>query len=89
MHVEKLQDAVSELERQLHGSKTLDAESRQSLQQAVQDIRTALDAQQQTETQRQSLLDRLRLAVEKFEGSHPTLTGTLMRLIDGLGEMGI
>ena len=31
----------------------------------------------------------LKPAVEKFEGSHPTLTGTLMRLIDGLGEMGI
>jgi hypothetical protein len=89
MHVEKLQDAVSELERQLNGSKTLDAASRQALQQAVQDIRTALDAEQQTETQRQSLVDRLKLAVEKFEGSHPTLTGTLMRLIDGLGEMGI
>jgi hypothetical protein len=89
MHVEKLQDAVSELERQVQGSKTLDEGSRQALQQAVQDIRAALDADQQTETQRQSLIERLRVALEKFEGSHPTLTGTAMRLIDGLGEMGI
>jgi len=89
MHIEKLQDAVSELERQLRGSQTLDEGSRQALQQAVQDIRAALDAEQQTEIQRQSLVERLRVAVEKFEGSHPTLTGTLMRLIDGLGEMGI
>mgnify|MGYP003350251150 CR=1 FL=1 len=28
-------------------------------------------------------------AAHEFEGSHPTLTGLLTRLIDGLGQMGI
>ena len=86
---EKLQAELAELERQLHGSNTLDAGSRQALQQAVDDIRASMRANEQTDSQRQSLIERLRLAIEKFEGSHPTLTGTAMRLIDGLQEMGI
>jgi signal transduction histidine kinase len=89
MHVEKLQAAVAELERHLGGSATLDDQSRQALQQALQEIRSAIAEDQQTDAQRQSLVERLQLAAEKFGGSHPTLTGTLMRLVDGLGEMGI
>jgi signal transduction histidine kinase len=89
MHLEKLRAAVAELERQLGGSGTLDDESRQALQEALRDIRSALHEDQQTDAERQSLIERLRVAVERFEGAHPTLTGTFMRLIDGLGEMGI
>lgn len=37
----------------------------------------------------ESLVERLRLAAHQFESSHPTLTGILSRLIDGLGQMGI
>ncbi len=89
MQVEKLRAAAAELERQLGSADTLDDQSRRVLEQALLDIRSALQETPQTDAERQSLLTRLNTAVEKFEGSHPTLTGTLMRLIDGLGEMGI
>jgi|HubBroStandDraft_6_1064221.scaffolds.fasta_scaffold34700_2 hypothetical protein len=89
MHVEKLRETAAELERQLSSSANLDADSRAALELALFDIRAALEKEGQTSDGHQSLIDRLRVAVEKFEGSHPTLTGTLMRLIDGLGEMGI
>jgi hypothetical protein len=89
MQVEKLRAAVTELEHQLGSTATLDGESRRMLEQALADIRYALQETPQSDAERQSLLTRLNAAVEKFEGSHPTLTGTLMRLVDGLGEMGI
>jgi hypothetical protein len=89
MQVEKIRAAVTELERQLGSTATLDGESRRVLEQALLDIQSALQETPQTDAERQSLLARLNTAVEKFEGSHPTLTGTLMRLVDGLGEMGI
>ena len=89
MQVEKLRVAVAELERQLSTSQSLDDASRQLLQQALADIRAALEDEQTTDSQRQSLIQRLGVSVEKFEGSHPTLTGTLMRLIDGLQQLGI
>ena len=42
-----------------------------------------------SELHRQSLIQRLTEATEKFEGSHPALTSVVTRLIDGLGQMGI
>jgi hypothetical protein len=88
MDRQELRTAIAELEHQLSTS-TLDAESREVLEQTLQDIRAALKEQTTVDQQRQTLVGRLRLAVERFEGTHPTLTGTLMRLVDGLGEMGI
>ena len=37
----------------------------------------------------QSVMDRLHAAAQEFEETHPTVTGILSRLIDGLGQMGI
>jgi hypothetical protein len=89
MQPEKLRATVADLERQLSESPSLDAESRQALEQAIRDIRSTLAANETGAPETHTLVGRLRSAVEKFEGSHPTLTGTMMRLIDGLGEMGI
>jgi hypothetical protein len=89
MQVEKLRAAVAELERQLATSSSLDDNSRQILDQALTDIRSALHEDEITKIDRQSLIQRLGVAVEMFEGTHPTVTGTLMRLVDGLREMGI
>jgi ABC-type transporter Mla subunit MlaD len=89
MQPENLRATLAELERQLGESKSLDDESRQVLEQAVRDIRSTLEAHETGTPETHTLIGRLRSAVERFEGSHPTLTGTMMRLIDGLGEMGI
>jgi hypothetical protein len=88
MQPEQLRATLAELERQLGESASLDDQSRQALEQALRDIRATL-AEQTVQQERQTLIGRLRLAVERFEGTHPTLTGTLTRLIDGLVEMGI
>jgi phosphoglycerate-specific signal transduction histidine kinase len=89
MSIEKLRTTVSELEQVLRGIKSLDKESRQALEQAVQEIRAALQQETQSEADRQSLVERLRESVERFESTHPSLTAVLGRLIDGLAQMGI
>ena len=88
-HVEKLRATVLELEQELRSLPTVDDEARQVLQDAMRQIRTALHEEEQAEQQRQTLRDQLQAAATEFEGSHPTLTGLLSRLVDGLGQMGI
>jgi len=89
MSIEKLRATISELERELRGVRSLDAESRLVLEQAVQDLRTALQKVDRSAAERQSLVERLQESVERFESTHPSLTAILGRLIDGLAQMGI
>ena len=89
MSIEKQRATISELERELRGVRSLDAESRLVLEQAVQDLRTALQKVDRSAAERQSLVERLQESVERFESTHPSLTAILGRLIDGLAQMGI
>jgi signal transduction histidine kinase len=89
MQNEKLRTTVSELELQLRALDTVDAASRQSLLNAVQEIRVALEDDRPAEVPAKSLIASLTKSVEHFEVSHPTLTSVLGRLIDILGQMGI
>ncbi len=88
-HVEKLRATVLELEQELRSLPAVDDEARQVLQDAMSKIRAALHEQEEVERQRETLRDQLQTAANEFEGSHPTLTGLLSRLVDGLGQMGI
>ncbi len=87
--IDKLRATVAELEHELQSVETLDAEARAALEQAVADILVALGKAAPGQRAPQSLVDRLHAAAQEFEGSHPTVTGILSRLIDGLGQMGI
>jgi chromosome segregation ATPase len=87
--VDKLRATVLELEQELRTLQAVDDDTRQVLQQALREIRTVLHEEEQAAIQRQSLRDQLESAAHGFEGSHPTVTGILSRLIDGLGQMGI
>ena len=89
MNIDKLRATISELERELRGMNSLDTESRRMLEQAMQDIRDALQAKEQPAANPQPLVERLQEAVERFESTHPSLTAVLGRLIDGLAQMGI
>ena len=88
-HVEKLRATVTELEQELRLLPAVDDESRALLQEAMREIRAVLRQEQPSELPPDSVTDRLRVAASEFEGSHPTLTAILSRIIDGLGQMGI
>jgi hypothetical protein len=87
--IDKLKSTVAELEDELRVIDRVDGETRAVLEQAVLDILAALQAAAPGERAPQSLLDHLQAAAHEFEESHPTVTGILSRLIDGLGRMGI
>jgi len=86
---EKLKATVTELEEELQSLETLDDEAREVLEVALREIQAALSEEESAELEAESLMDRLNDATHDFEGSHPTLTGIIGRLIDGLGQMGI
>jgi hypothetical protein len=89
MSIDKLRATVSELEQELRALPTVDDEARLVLQEAVREIRAALRDGESAEIQRRSLIASLKESVQKFEGSHPALSGILGRIIDGLAQMGI
>jgi predicted nuclease with TOPRIM domain len=72
---------VRELHQLLESAEELDAESRGALRAAAEEIDETLEGN--------STLDALRNRIERFEGSHPTLTEAVRRLVDQLAEMGI
>jgi signal transduction histidine kinase len=86
---EKLRATVTELERELLASDTVDAATRERLQNALAEVRAALQESETTAEDRRSLAASLTKAVEEFEGSHPTLVSIIGRLADGLSQMGI
>ncbi len=97
-HIEKLRKVVGELEDELHGLTDVDQQAREVLQEALHEIQIVLQRQQTDSpatgelaapADPESVLDQLRESAYEFEGSHPTFSGVLMRLIDGLGQMGI
>lgn len=88
-HAEKLKATVAELEEELRSLETLDDETCEVLGEALREIQAALSPEDPNELEAESLMDRLNDATLEFEGSHPTLTGIIGRLIDGLGQMGI
>lgn len=87
--IDRLKATVAELEAELQSIQTLDADSRAMLEQAVLDILAALHKAAPGERAPPSVVDRLHAAAQEFEETHPTVTGILSRLIDGLGQMGI
>lgn len=88
-YIDKLKSTVAELEHELRSIDRVDGETRAVLEQAVLDILATLHTAAPGERAPQSLLDRLQSAAQEFEESHPTVTGILSRLVDGLGQMGI
>ncbi len=86
-HIDKLHQTVKELEQELDGIESFDDETRQMLQEAVSEIQTVLKKQGHLEPD--SVIERLRVAEQQFQASHPTLSGIVARMIDALGQLGI
>ena len=80
---------MTELESELQQVESVDEDTRHLLEQAVGEIQSILERRQPEDTPETGLIDSLREAEQKFETSHPTISGILLRMVDALGQMGI
>lgn len=83
----KLHETLALLHRQLEQAG--DSRVAQRLRVAVGEFLQALEQDGAAAAEHASLADHLIESAAHFEQSHPTLSGTLRRLIDILGQMGI
>jgi hypothetical protein len=84
---QQVREKLEELHAALREAGAVDPESRELLRTVLADIQRLLD--QESGHEPESLVDRLREAMEEFEESHPTLTEAAGRVIDALAKMGI
>lgn len=87
---EKLQQTLAELHSQLDEAESLDADLEAQLRAAAGRIERTLDKQPLPgPADMPSTPEILEDAAVQFEQSHPTIAGTVRRLIDVLAQMGI
>jgi len=93
MPTQQLKNQLEDLQRILaETDQPLSAEERASLQQLADRIEARLLAREQetgTETDDTSLVDSVNLSIEHFYARHPTVAGTLQRVVQALSDMGI
>ncbi|MDU2873219.1 MAG: DUF4404 family protein [Pseudomonas aeruginosa] len=87
MPKESLLRELSALREQLEQQPPLNEEQRAELELLIRDIELKLA--NEDALNEGSLVDGVNLAVERFEGSHPALAGTLRSIVQSLANMGI
>ena len=85
---EKIQTALQQLHEALQEGDALDDDARRQLSEAADEIQDALHRSELPE-QAPQLAARLQESLEKFEASHPMLTGILSQLVNALNLLGI
>lgn len=83
-----LRDTLDELHRQLDAAENVDADLAQRLRDTLDEIQRKLGSQEAASASAEHT-DPLTEAVAHFRQSHPTLAGSITRLIDTLGQAGI
>ncbi len=86
---EKLRQTLDQLQSQLEDMRKLNPAVAESLQATITEAREVLHGQTTVPQRHQSIVDRLRQEVLRYEASHPSLAGNLGSVIDALGQMGI
>ena len=86
MSQQRLRETLAELRRELASTDAADDEARERVQQAARELDAWLE---RAEPPGESLPDRLREAVVRFEEEHPRLSATLQRVVDALSDLGI
>lgn len=81
----ELRADLEKLRQELHEGADIDSESRELLAGLAREIEAAIDSDERGE----SLGDRLRVATERFEETHPSLTAIVGRIADMLSSVGI
>jgi len=87
--IEKLKAIIAELEAELQSLDSLDDQSRQVLENAVEELHATLSRQPPDTAQRDSIRQRLEAAEQRYQINNPTLSGIVLRVIDALGQLGI
>ena len=87
--IENLRAHLRQLEAELAAGGAIDPQTQESLEEVADEIRRILAENRPEEPAPATLLERLQIEERAFEASHPTLTQTLSRIIDALGQMGI
>ena len=86
MSPDQLRTLLEALHAELRRTDAVDERSRDLLRAVDGDIRQALE---RTGEQPESLTERLRETLERFEGTHPQLSEAVGRVLDALVQMGI
>jgi hypothetical protein len=91
MNRDELLTTLQKLHDELDATDDVDDETRRMLEVVTTDIRGVLDNETQAAADEtsESVSERLRETVSKFEARHPQIAGILQRLTDGLSNMGI
>lgn len=86
----RLTALLIELEMELSTNENLSEESKNTVTDAVEKIKSALTSQgSQKSDSDESVTSVLNKQIEEFESHHPALTSILSRITDTLGQMGI
>ena len=83
-----LREMLEQLHTELQQAGSVDERSRDLLRDVMADIHKVLEPSS-AEAHPESLVSRLREAVDEFEESHPALTEAVGRVVDALAKMGI
>jgi hypothetical protein len=88
-NLDRLRATLRELKQELRSLETMDVETRQSLEDVMRDIDASLHQSDEADIPHHTMIERLKEAAQGFEDSHPTVSGIVGRIIDGLGQIGI
>jgi hypothetical protein len=89
MPLNRLHAIIRDLEAELASSANVDDDVRERLEQAVAEIQSAIQQEDPSQLEPDTLAARLTAAAERFESSHPTLFGIVGRIVNALGQLGI
>ncbi|UCE86887.1 MAG: DUF4404 family protein [Deltaproteobacteria bacterium] len=90
--IRELKETLAQLHEQLEVAGAVDADARERLREALDEIQTILDRAEDKAVEPdldQSFGDRLSEMTHHFEEEHPALTAALSRVINALSAMGI
>jgi hypothetical protein len=90
MDKQSLQGMLETLRAELRDSEDVDAGTRGLLVRLQEDIEVLLDLSSEAEPEHHKQVETgLRASVERFEGTHPSLTAAMNRVLDLLVSIGL
>jgi len=89
MNNEELKKQIDELHKELEKAQTLAPEERDLFGRLMSDMVLIARGQENADTSRETLKEKLEHKASDFDSSHPGLAGVIRQVLDALGKMGI